>query len=348
MSEQFNSLEEKSRHIEISLKYTNKDMDKAKAMAAGQLQDIIVVKGKFVVHSKNNSGMFYAFFNSMFEYIASIDSIIFSTPHYFEKIRIFDEWKTLSADIRSYRQKNEAINSVEFTGYLLDAFINRDIFPHVQDKRIDQLTKIVNEIIADSFNDKNVQSQVEIEQTSSLNMELAGIQIDVPGGIEVQGAPETEKNVSASQSSELDQRLEKIESEADYIVSGQVIVSPIKGKYIHDIEPGDKIKIMLPGFDAVSQKILKALNAYDKDGNKLPIKGRVKAKVPVEKGCIVYALVAKGIVAKIIEEEDVKIQMDAPEEESTVIKSFDNKLIVYILILILLIVVTGFVLFSLI
>ena len=105
---------------------------------------------------------------------------------------------------------------------------------------------------------------------------------------------------------------------------------------------------MLNTRDAVSHKILTVLNAIDSDGKISPIKGRVKAKIPLEKGgYIIYALVAKGVLAKIVEEENVKIQMDVPEEEVVGKETDDSKIIYLMLAIVVLIIVAGIVLFNL-
>ena len=53
------------------------------------------------------------------------------------------------------------------------------------------------------------------------------------------------------------------------------------------------------------------LNAFDQEGGRLPVPGRLKAKIPLEKGgTMLYAVVAKGVLAKIFEEENVKILLD--------------------------------------
>ena len=62
MTEQYDSLNEKTKLIDIALLYTGGDMDKAKAMVAGQLDDIIGIKGKFYLSRNGQSGMFFSFF----------------------------------------------------------------------------------------------------------------------------------------------------------------------------------------------------------------------------------------------------------------------------------------------
>ncbi|HOO70396.1 MAG TPA: hypothetical protein PK926_01455 [Spirochaetota bacterium] len=343
MTEQYNSLNEKTKLIELALKYTGGDMDKAKSMVSGQYQDIIVLKCKFTVPSLEQAGLFLAFFNTMEEYIANITTVISSNVEIYDKVRIFDNWKNLFSDIIAYRQHGQTLNSDNFSNFLMDSFISYDVFPDVQGGNLDDLTKTVFDILTKSFNAVDVQCQLELGITSSIAIDLTGVEIEIPGGIS--GKEDKKDNEILSPA---DEKIKSIESEAKYIISGEIIVSPVKGRYINDIAVGEKIRVMLNTRDAVSHKILTVLNAIDSDGKISPIKGRIKAKIPLEKGgYIIYALVAKGVLAKIVEEENVKIQMDVPEEEVAEKETDDSKIIYLMLAIVFLIIVAGIVLFNL-
>src|SRR4030042_4553831 len=181
MAEQYDSLKDGTKQIEIAKKYTRGDIVKAKDMVAGQYQAIIVVKGKFLVEEKGLSGFFLAFFNYIQEYIANVTAIISSKPALFEKSRIFDNWKSLFNDLTSIRESSDIIESQNFTYFLIDSFVGHDVFPDVQEHNLDDLTKIVTEIIAKSFNAKTVKCQIEFEPTNSLALDAAGIKISIPG-----------------------------------------------------------------------------------------------------------------------------------------------------------------------
>jgi hypothetical protein len=75
---------------------------------------------------------------------------------------------------------------------------------------------------------------------------------------------------------------------------------------------GERILVSLTAGDPVSERIIDAYKARDHEGKPLPVVGRIVEIVPNEesKGVILYVLVAKGIYAKIIEEEPVRIQTE--------------------------------------
>jgi len=337
MTEQYESLNEKSKLIDLALKYTNNDLNTAKEMASDQYLDVIAVKGRFVVEEKDYSGVFIAFFNHIQDYIANVTSIISSKTFLYDKTRIFDSWKTLFKDIMGYTRGSDTIDSENFNYFLVDSFAAYDVFPDVKDQRLDELSNILREIISKSLNADAVQCQIEFETTSSLAMELAGVPVDIPG----------DENGGLSALPH-DDRIAQIESEANYVIEGVAVVSPVKGKNISELNTGDKIKLLLPGKDIISEKILKMLNVYDANGQKLPITGRIKTKLPVEKGgYIIYAIVAKGVLAKIYEEENVKIMIDSPFQEQEQEKIPVDKWMIYAMgIVVGLIILCGIILFQ--
>ena len=343
MTEQFDSLGEQAKLIEKCIKYTKGDIDKAKEMVSGKYLDNIIVKGKFLVEEKGSSGMFLAFFNYIDEYIACVVSSLSSRDVIFEKVRVFDDWKTLLGDLKSYEKGEDIIDSQNFTYFLIESFIGYDVFPDVHEHSLDDLSKTVNDIISESFNVDKVQCQIEFENTNSLEMELAGLKIDFPGG---EGEEESGEGAIAEE----DDRITQIEKDASYVIEGKAILSPVKGRNLSDLVIGDKIKVDLPGGDMVSEKILNLMNAHDEDGQRMPVKGRLKAKIPMEKGgYIIYTVVAKRVLAKIIEEENVKVMIDGPVQEE--LKKSDKKIdawVQYVLVIaVSLIIITGIILFVL-
>jgi hypothetical protein len=79
--------------------------------------------------------------------------------------------------------------------------------------------------------------------------------------------------------------------------------------------------------------IAKKLNALSEDNNYLPVKARIKAKIPIEGGgYIMYGVIAKNVLVKIIEEENVKIEVDSIQSDTNILKS-DSHLLIYLALL---------------
>lgn len=337
-------MEEQIKNIDIALKYTNGDITKAKEMSSGHVNDIVVVKGKFLDISSSQSGLILLFFNVDFEYIACIESMIANNSGIFDRARIFDDWKALYLDLKKFQKGPESVNAGEFNNSIINSVIQNDLFGPVEEGDLEGVKKKMNEAISAFYSAKSVQLQIELGKTSSLALDLAGLTIEVPGKKE----KEAKEKENRSEETESEKRINKIEQEAIYVVKGDSIVSPVKGKFVNELAPGDNIKVVLSDKDMVSQKILNAVNAYDELKKPLPVKGRVKEVIPLEKkGFIVYALVAKGILAKLNEDENFKIMMFGEQAADQNLEKNEQKIIILVSLLVGLILLAGVVLFNL-
>lgn len=334
------NISDKAKRIEISLKFTDGDMDKAKLMASGNMFDVVVVKGKFVVADKEISGFFLAYFNIVGEYIAAIKTVTVSNTSIFTRIRIFDEWRSHHKNLLAYQKGEDSVDSEKLSMDLLGSFIKADVFPDVQKQNLDYLSASIPDMIKESFSSSNVKCQIDLEQTSSLELVLMGIDIMLPSTDDEQHEEAPEPAAAEGKpvpDSPFGKKLAEIESKAQFIVEGCCVLSPVKGKLIAEITPGERIYVMLPAKDSVTSRILDAYKARNSDGAPLPVVGRVMEKIPNEltKGYILYVLVAKGIYAKIVEEENMKIQTEltaiSSKGESEAAEESGNKYLNWIL-----------------
>lgn len=315
-----NSIGEKAKRIEIALKFTGGDMDKAKQMAAGGISDITIVKGKFLVGDKNLSGFFLAYFNVINEYIAAIESVVVNNNSIFSRIRIFDDWKSHHKNMLAYQKGDDRVDSEKLNSDLMGSFIKSDVFPDVQKQNLDYLSDTLPDMLKASFSSSSVKCQIDLEQTNSVEVVSMNIDVMVPEPDDAAaaaapadtGAGETAAESKPVAETAFGRKLSEIESKAQFVVEGCCVLSPVRGKLLTEISSGERVYVVLPGKDSVSQRILDAYKARNSDGAPLPVLGRIVEKFPNEeaKGYILYVLVAKGIYAKIIEEENVKIQTE--------------------------------------
>ena len=340
---QFDSLGEKAQSINIALKYTRGNLDKAKQMVSGEYDDVRIIKGRFSIDSQFKHGAFMLFLNIASNYVMNVNIFVATVKSLFEKTRIFDPWKAFHSNfLESLKQEKEyAVDSYALNKHLSDSIVGYDIFQSVKDGNLDTVSIDIKDILGKFFKADQLVCQIDIEKTSSLAIDVAGIPIDVPPDLSAGKGGESEK----MSDTDLDKKMNDIERQAEHIIGGRVIVSPIRGKYINDVRVGDQIKILLSHKDDISLSIAKMLNALDSDEEFLPVKVRVKAKIPLDGGgFIIYGVVAKNILVKIVEEENVKIEMGAdPVRVETGRR--ENTLLPYIVLLIGLILLLFFVIF---
>jgi hypothetical protein len=329
------TISDKAKRIEVALKFTDGDMEKAKLMASGNINDVTAIKGKFIIPEQKCSGLFLAYFNTIKEYIAAINTVVVSNDSIFQRIRIFDDWKSLYKNMTAFKKGTDTVDSQKLNSDLMESFIKTDVFPDVQKQNLDYLSSSIPDMIKESFKASNIKCQIDLQQTNSLEVVLTGVDVMVPYS-EGEGQEKTEQPVPSEEvrvvpDSAFGKKLAEIESKAQFIVEGCCVLSPVKGKIITEINPGERIYVVLPAKDSVSQKILDAYKARNSEGSPLPIVGRVVEKIPNEttKGYVLYILVAKGIYAKIVEEEIVKIQTEltaiSAESEDSASRASSNK-----------------------
>lgn len=322
MAGQGDGVSEKAKKIEIALKYTGDDMEKAKFMAAGKLQDVVSIKGKFVVPEQNQSGAFLAFVNVAQEYISAVKSVLTTNTGTYSRLRIFDDWKSLYKNLITYEKAGDAADAGKLTGSILESLIKNDVFPDVQKMNLEYLSVALQDMIKEIFKSDKAKCQVDLEKTSSMDLELIGIDVMVPESSAQQGSGAEPAAVAEEKKvpdTPFRKKLGEIESKASFIVEGCCVLSPVRGKPIREIAQGERILVSLTAGDPVSEKIIDAYKARDHEGKPTPIVGRVTEIVPNEeaKGVIMYVLVAKGILAKIIEEEPVRIQTEMTQIAAT-------------------------------
>lgn len=323
---------EKTKLINMALKYTDGDMERAKFMISGQYNDVKIIKGKFDVKESNVYGLFLIFFNLPNRYIMHINTFIQSKENVIAKASIFDSWKAYHADITNFEKtEDDFIPSGEFIKHVAYSLSSQNVYSEIETDNLEQLTRILTDIINKFYQTAYTVCKLSIENTNSLTMELANISIEEP-----QKAADKEPE---KLDGELTGKIAAIESKAEYVLNGRIIISPIKGKHISEIKVGEKIKILLTGSDSINKQIAKSLKALSEDNEILPITMRITEKFPMDKkGYYIYGLIAKNVLVRIVEEEDIKIETDTVQK---ILKSAkheknnsDSRTIIYIVLLV--------------
>ena len=323
---------EKTKLMSLALKYTNGDMERAKLMVSGQYDDVKIIKVKFDIKDKEIFGLMVVFINVPNRYIMRIDSFIQANENVIGKASIFDSWKAFYSDLKNFAkiEENNALPSYEFINYVANSLDSGgDVYSEVENDNLENLTRNIINIIKKFYSTTETNCKISLDNTNSLTMELANIPI------------EDNKNndkYSDQLDGEYTDKITALEAKAEYVLNGRIIISPIKGKHISEIKIGEKIKILLTSNESINKQVAKSLKALTEDNEILPISMRVTEKFPMEKrGYYIYGLIAKNVLVRIIEEEDVKIETDTVQKIAKSAKheksSPYNRSIIYIVLL---------------
>ena len=303
-----NSLSEQTKKLQIALHYTFGDDDKAKKMVNGSYLDLYVIKGKF--SSSSVYGAFIVFLNTAMIRVVSSFSMI-SRSFEISDVKTNQDWRTFEKQMVEISQKTGYDEGM--TSKMMDSMGKALTIQEITKfaKLIEQDDGIAvnhnfQKFIQDVTGFQNVELSVDYEKTSSIVMELNSLtstKISAIAEVIKEKAPELEVKVE-----KLDDPLEG--KEVKLVLNGALILSPIRGKDISELVIGDRIMISIIDKSPKVVDLLKAFNAYKEDGTAKPISGRI---VSYKHGddYKIFAIVAKGIYIKIVEEENhIKVGMD--------------------------------------
>lgn len=300
---------EQSKKNQIALYYTMGDQDKAKKMVTGGYSDLYVIKCVF--SSSSVYGGFIVFINTV--YLKAVSGYIIITRSFdLVDIKTTKDWRAFERLLLDAAKKGE--HDEVFSNQVKDGLIKALTIQEISNlsKLLDQdngiaINRYMQKFISNVAGLQNMELTADYEKISSLSMELHSL-------TSIKITPdELAKGQSKDQPAEVE--VEKTDDalsgkEVKLILNGALILSPIKGKDISSITAGDRILISLVDKNPKTIDVAKAFNAYDSEKGIKPIPGRV-VSIKLDGYYTIYAIVAKGIYVKIIEEETlIKAAMD--------------------------------------
>ncbi len=306
------SLSDYTRKLEIATFYANGDEDRGKQIVAGTLKDIYAIKGRF--SSTTSFGAFIAFAN--FQYL-SLNSVypVISTSFELKDIKTFNDWMTFEKDVMDFLKNNEHDDVLgrQFRNSFTSSFTLQfasELKRLVNDKKDMDINRLFQQIIQTRMGLQSVSMIVDVEEITSVDMELYSLtsskMAEQPAGRERSVAePDIAVETDADDMAVLQGK------DVRLLLRGSLILSPLGGREIGLLVVGDRLKINITDRHEKAVHVLKAFNAIDEEGAH-PIIGRiVHIKHRADGGYTIYAIVAKGIYAKIEEmEEGIKVAID--------------------------------------
>ncbi len=307
------TLAEQTRKLDIAVHFTHGDTEKAKKMIAGAYRDIFAVKVRFF--SSSLSGAFLIFFHP--EYLQIMNIFVLVTSSFsIEDLKTNIDWRTFEKQLKEIQDEGQ-FDQVLCNHAREEIFHSLDTLSLVEIKKLIDLNDAIalnhkfKKIAESKLGYQQIKISVDVEPTSSLDMEvysITGKKID-PKDLQ---KPKSEEQGEGKAEPE---NPEDVLSGRDIklIVNASLILSPIKGKDVSQLSEGERVKIKLVDKTPKSVQLAKAFNAYDEESGAFSaITGRiVSIKHDPAGGYRINAVVAKGIYAKIYEEEEnIKVAID--------------------------------------
>lgn len=306
---------EQSRKHQIALYYTMGDQDKAKKMVTGGYTDLFVIKCVF--SSSSVYGGFIVFINP--GYLKAVNGYIIITRSFdLVDVKTTKDWRAFERLLVEAAKKGE--HDEIFSNQVRDGLIKALTLQEISNlsKLLEQdngiaINRYMQKFISNVGGLQNMELKADYEQISSLAMELHSL-TSVKITPEELAKGQCKEPVSDVKVEKTDDALEG--KEVKLMLNGALILSPIKGKDISSLAVGDRIMISLVDKNPRTIDVAKAFNAYDSEKGIKPIPGRI-VSIKLDGYYTIYAIVAKGIYIKIVEEETlIKVAMDPAHFQS--------------------------------
>ena len=339
INDAFQSLSDQTKKINIAQHYTHGDMDKARQMVSGAYRDLYVIKVRF--SSSTLYGAFIVFFNHIYKHVAGVQ-IIVSPSYAVLNLDPSSEWQIYDREIK------ELLDQGDYDQVLVRSFRDKlnTMFSIVELNELSRYLESRNEIAIDNMLRKAIQNSLGLqrvdtnvyyETTSSLEMELKSVSApklsqDIIEGRQEKKEPKAPYEQEQKKSSQPKVGVDGVK----LILNAALILSPIKGKYIHKLAPGDRIRVSIVDNSQQAIKVAQALDAYEDERFK-PVVARIKTVDYVQgAGYKIYGFIAKGIVVDITEEEEnIKVALDPSYAAAMEQQSADEQSTSYPLIILL-------------
>lgn len=315
------SLAEQTRKLDIASYYTHGDMEKAKQMVAGSYKDFAAIKVRF--SSSSQYGVFLVFYNIVLNQLNSV-YVLVSPSFAVEDIKTNIGWREFEKEIQDMYDKGEHDQvlcnhareelvsgaSIEFGNNLRRLIENNDAI---------SINHMFKKYIEDRLGFQQIHISVDTEPISSLDMEIysASSKKINEKDLEEARAKAAEASGPKEEIKTEDPNDPLAGREVKLILNGSLILSPIKGVDISELEVGTRIKLKILDKGPKAVQVAKAFNAYDEENQAISaIPGRiVSIKHSMKDGYHIFVIVAKGIYVRIHEEEEsIKVAVEEADK----------------------------------
>lgn len=302
---------EESKKLDIALYYTGGDMDKSLRMLSGSYRDLTVIKGQFTTTLLY--GAFILFFNH--DLLRLLDSFVVITSLKDRRdVNITDDWKAFEqAMMEDLASREKDITLIEgLKGMLAKSFdysFSAEMQKILSARDDISATRLLLRIIQDYLGKQKVHINVNSQHDSSLEMELHSLgakKIDPAALVPAQERTDSPAGLTPEEDAEPRAGRDGVK----LIIKGKLILSPIRGKAITGLSPGDRVMFNIVDSNPRAVRLAEGFKAYN-DGKFSPMPATITNIKHTSRGYRIYAIVAVDILAFITEEErNIKIEMD--------------------------------------
>lgn len=308
-------LKEYTDKLDKVMKYNDGDMTRAKQIVQGVLKDFVVIKGKMVSEQNSQSGLFLLFIHKFKYYLVDKVSVIKDNQSFTATVAINDSWRSYFVEIEAALTQQEYLKDKvtrlnqewekEFRPAILSQMLEK-----LQNKDLTSVTIQLEKICSYAFGKGDFFLQMDFEEIPSYEYEdvVKASFSQMEENKREQEKPSENKAAQEETSDEVELFRRKLASEGNILIKGETSLSPVKGRFISEIHPGDIINGRIKDASSKAVNVIRQLNLMTPEGRVKKTKGKVLFAKKNEKGFVLLLQIAPLVVLEIIEEEEVKVE----------------------------------------
>jgi hypothetical protein len=328
MGEESDKLKDYTGKINKVMKYTDGDIQRAQKIIQGNLKDFLVIKGKLLFEEKEESGLFLLFFHKYKHYLVDKYTVLQDNTDLSSKVSLTDSWNEFFAEINQILDTDQYIKdkvtrmNTQFEKEFSSAIISQMI-GKLENRDLTTVTVQMENICSFALGDKNFFLQIDYEDMTSLEYEeIVKAAYFRSQRKMAQEAKEAEKKKAeaepkSEETDEVAQERNRLMQEGNAIVNGELSLSPIKGKFISEVAPGDVISVRIKDSSPKAINIIKQLHLFTDEGKIKKTKGRVLYRKKHEAGFSLFVQIAPLVVIEVTEEEEIKVEHFPPQGQQS-------------------------------
>jgi len=332
--------------LEKALKITGGNLEKAKNLITGKENDTYALKINFACSDVNKYGLVVIFLNYQTFAMKKIFCVS-SKNNQICNEKAHSSWEHFLSTVleATYSDINDITSTSQVASNLereMTPAIMNVICEKISSKDDHSLHIQFEKIISFVFKSLQTDIQINYEKTSSIMVD------DVVSASKSQIENKSKENITTTKKSSADfikgdttaiKMDQELVAQGNSLIGCKLVLSPIKGKYMSQLIPGDIVKVKIidksPRAMAVAEKLGLTLG-----GKMTSTDAKIISITKLETGWLIYTIISKNLVGKVVEEEEVKVY--TLDEDDLQKKGKSKNYIVWVLVIILILAIVGF------
>lgn len=302
----------------LLIKFTGGDTNGAMEILRSVDRDIFIVKGKFIGQTINLYGTFIILYNVKLKSFDKVEVLAKSEDKAAIEFDFEKKWDQFAEDIVAFKKRDITEISIheKFMNYInsqrthifFDSKLNSRKEKETSEE---EFKRFFVDVVSAVIGDVDVAIKLRLERTDIFDVNKAKT-----------GSFFIEEDLDEPD----EQKIDKTSDNQFLFLDIEPVLSPVSGKSISDIEPGDRIGVKIIDERPVASYICELLNGKDSNSNLLKtVFAKLKDLEKTDDGYFLSVEFGPGIYGNSYFAEDVKIEVPEEDKKESRVKKEKSK-----------------------